>query len=135
MAAQTRYLNTDLDLVSLVDLTPLAEAFAGKKWSVLHCELHPDNRWTASFEIPGGNKTPEKTIAAMLKVIDRLPGHLKLLWSGCLKRDFNLGFDGGFEPRALEYTLPTELLTRIASVGASVSVTIYAVHPTTAAGH
>jgi hypothetical protein len=127
MQVRTRYLNTDLDLVSGDDLTPLAAAFAKKKWSVLHCEQHADHLWRAGFEVPGGQSKLEKAIPAMLKVIETLPSPLKSLWASCLKRDFNIGFDGGYEPRAAEYALASALLSRIAAVGASVTITIYAV--------
>jgi hypothetical protein len=127
MQGRTRYLNTDLDVVSGDDLTPLAAAFEKKKWSVLHCEQHADRLWRAGFEVPGGQSKLEKAIPAMLKVIETLTPPLQSLWAGCSKRDFNIGFDGGYEPRSAEYTLASGLLARIAAVGASVTITIYAV--------
>jgi hypothetical protein len=135
MDGRTRYLNTDLDLVSAEDLTPLAAALAKKKWSVLHAEQHSDGLWRAGFETwQGSHKAPQATIAAMLKVIEALPKPLKAIWNGCSKRDFNIGFDGGTQPHAFEQTLLPQLLARIAALGASVTITIYALEqPATSA--
>ena len=43
----------------------------------------------------------------------------------CTTREFNLGYDCGAEPWAFNQGLSSELLGRIAAVGASLRLTIY----------
>ena len=126
------YLNTDLDLISCEDPTPLVKAFED---SGLLYALYPaderDGLWYVTFEAEGSaadpTHEPQPPLAAMLTAIEALPEPLRALWDRCPRREFNLGFDfdcdGG--PRSLRHELPPELLRRIAAAGASFQITIY----------
>ena len=127
MSGETFYINTDLDLIADQDLDAVAAFLDKKGWSVHHAERHPDGYWLGVFEVPGGEEEgPEQAICAMLDVIENLPVELQELWNACSKREFNVGFQAGEEPRAFEQALSGELLKRISTVGASVGITIYA---------
>jgi hypothetical protein len=121
----TRYRNTDLDLTSPGDLTALAGAFQTSGVPPLHVTRGDDGFWYASFETYEPYTEPESNIAAILVIVDALPGPLRFLWNGCTRREFNIGYDCGDEPRAFQQGLSAELLGRMAAAGASLRVTLY----------
>ena len=121
------YLNTDLDLFSADDLTALATALEAQGVFPLHLTHGEDGLWYATFEVEGRHteKEPEPTIAAMLGVLESLSDSLRLVWSGCTLREFNIGYDCGSKPWAFNQGLSSRLLGRIAAVGASLRITLY----------
>jgi hypothetical protein len=119
------YLNTDLDLTSADELTALAAAFAAAGVFPLHVTRGEDGQWYACFETEEQHSGPEPNIAAMLAAIEALTPPLRCVWAGCLRREFNIGYDCGLEPWAFNQGLSAELLGRMAVVGASLRVTLY----------
>jgi hypothetical protein len=121
----TTYLNTDLDLVSVDDLTLLAEAFAGAGVTPLHVTWAENGLWYARFETDQQHQEPESNIAAMLCVLDTFPSPLRAVWDKCQQRAFNVGYDTGLEPFSYSHTLSAAILERMAAAGASFGLTIY----------
>lgn len=121
------YLNTDLELKSSDDLTALAAALKVRGVFPLHLIHGEDGLWYATFEVYGRHtaKEPEPTIAAMLVVVESLSDSLRIVWSGCTLREFNIGYDCGSKPWAFNQGLSSQLLGRIAAVGASLRITLY----------
>jgi hypothetical protein len=122
------YLNTDLDLTSADDLTALVGAFEVHGADVLHLTHSDDGLWYTTIEIietSGPEHQPEQNIAAMLAVVESLGKPLRVIWSGCTRREFNIGYDCGSKPWAFNQGLSSHLLGRIAVAGASLRVTLY----------
>lgn len=119
------YLNTDLDLTSVDDLTALATAFEAAGVRPLHVTHGEDRLWYAIFETRNQHAEPEANISAMLDVVEKLTPPLRSLWANCLRREFNIGYDCGLEPWAFNQALSAELLGRMAAAGASLRVTLY----------
>ncbi len=126
MASATGYLNTDLDLISADDLTALAAVFKARGVFVLHLTQGEDGRWYATFESLEQRTEPEQDIAAMVAVAESLIEPHRSIWYGCSQREFNIGYDCGAEPWAFNQGLSCDLLGRIAAVGASLRLTLYA---------
>jgi len=120
-----RYLNTDLDLTSAGDLTALAAVFEAQGLLRLHVTHHHDGLWYATFETGEQHEEPGPNIAAMLAVVESLAEPLRAAWARCTRREFNIGYDCGGEPRAFDQGLSSHLLGRIAEAGASLRVTLY----------
>ena len=128
MKRVTRYLNTDLCLISTDDLTELVAAFKAGGVSLLcpHDELRAhEGRYFVAFEANEFYTEPEPSIAAMLDVIEALPAPLRALWDRCQQREFNMGFDCGDEPWSYIQTLSPRLLERLAATGACLALTLY----------
>jgi hypothetical protein len=119
------YLNTDLDLISAGDLTPLAEALETAGVPPLHVTQGDDGHWYATFEADKQFAEPKPNIAAMLAVIESFTGPHRSVWDSCTRREFNIGYDCGAEPWAFNQGLSAELLGRMAAAGASLRVTLY----------
>jgi hypothetical protein len=123
LIVQTRYLNTDLELVSAVDLSPLATMLEVKGLFQLHLAQTEEDCWIASFETGEAFEDPESTIAAMLSIIEQLDKPTQQIWQSLTLREFNIGYGCGDEPWA--QSLSNSLLQRVAAVGASLGVTLY----------
>jgi len=121
----TGYLNTDLDLVSVDDLTALAAALEAGGLFPLHVMRDDGGLWHASFETEEQHTEPEPNITAILAVVESLDAPLRSAWAGCARREFNIGYDCGLEPWAFNQGLSAKLLGRMAAVGASLRVTLY----------
>jgi hypothetical protein len=119
------YLNTDLDLVCQQDLTELARTFEVSGCSPLHVTLGDDQNWYATFETDEQHVEPELSITQMLTVIESLAEPLHSVWMKCTRREFNIGYDCGDEPWAFNQGLSSDLLRRIAAIGASLRWTLY----------
>lgn len=119
------YLNTDLDLVSDDDPTPLASALESGGVFPLHITRGEDGQWYATFETEEQYSEPEANIAAMLAAVESLDASLRSVWAGCSLREFNIGYDCGLEPWAFNQGLSSETLRRMSAAGASLRVTLY----------
>src|SRR5205814_66319 len=84
-----------------------------------------DGLWYATFEIYDQHEEPEPTIAALLAVVESLAESLRAVWSGCTRREFNIGYDCKSKPWAFNQGLTSQLLGRIAAAGASLRITLY----------
>jgi hypothetical protein len=119
------FLNTDLDLVSADDLSPLAKALEAACVFPMHVTRGADGLWYAMFETQGERTEPEPCISVMLSAIESLPPAHRSTWDHCTLREFNIGYDCGDEPWAFNQGLSVALLGRMAAVGASLRVTLY----------
>jgi hypothetical protein len=125
MDGRIQYLNTDLDLASTDDLTALASALKTLGVFSLHVARGEDAQWHATFETDEHFDQADANIAAMITAVESLPEPLRAAWSRCSQREFNVGYDCGGEPWAFNQALSSELLGRMAAVGASLRVTLY----------
>jgi len=120
-----RYNNTDLDLVSSEDLTPLAAALKAGGVPPLHVTRGDDSLWYTTLETSEPYSEPEPNIAAILSVVESLDEPLSLAWRACTQRKFDIGYTCGRTPWAFNHGLSTETLRRMAEMGASLRITIY----------
>lgn len=125
------YLNTDLELTSAEDLSALTTEFEARGAFNLYQGRGDDGRWHATFEISSdvSPHEPEQTIAALLDLVEALPGPLRAVWSRCEIREFNIGYDCGRRPWAFNQGLSNAILARLAAAGASLRITIYPEEP------
>ena len=137
--SQIAYINTDLDLVSEQDLTPLVVAMDARGVTALLAEWQraddrrvlpqADGCWHLTFEHAQDFGEPAGAISALLDAIESLPGEAHDLWSRCTLREFNIGYDCGAEPWAFNNGLTDRILGRMVRVGASLRITIYPERP------
>jgi hypothetical protein len=85
-----------------------------------------DGLWYATFETDGAFETPAQSITALLGAIESLDEATQRVWRDSITRDFNIGYDAGATPRVVEHEIAADVLARIASVRASLHITIYA---------
>lgn len=121
-----RYLNTDLELESPDELSGLAAVLQSRGLFALHVERAEDGLWRAAFETAQQHTAAQPNIEALLTVIESLDGAERSVWTACTARDLDIGYDCAAEPwGAFQDAIASELLARIARVGASLRITIY----------
>ncbi len=125
MSSTICYLNTDLDLTSVGDLTGLAAVFDSHGALLLDVTQWEDGLWHATFEILDQQTEPELNITAMVTVVESLSEPHVSVWRNCTLREFNIGYDCGAEPWAFNQGLSSELMGRMAAIGASLRFTLY----------
>lgn len=125
------YLNTDLVLRARFDLAPLhRELEDGGLVCIFSRRWH--HVWECTFESER-HKHPSQAIEHMLDVVDCLSPLGKELWSACISRRFDVGYEGSDNPYPwtdLRWTHTTwqftpPVLQRMAQANASFVVTIY----------
>ena len=141
------FINVDLEVWSREDLAPFAKAVASRSL-VLHVG-RVRRKFLASIESrsAGALTSPERTIWALLKVVEALAPAASRLWKHAESRVFNVGYEGGefvsllyerpvgsgsWYPKrsgktagACETSLTPELLHAVARVGGTIATTIY----------
>ena len=120
----TRYLNVDLDIYARFDLQPLVQAL-GNMVVVLHVG-RVKRTYRAHLEIVRFTKTADAAIRAFCSLIAALPPDSRELWDKATHRDFNVGVDAGFTPRAAEFVLGADTVKAAAESGARIVFTVYA---------
>ncbi len=124
------YLNTDLVIVSPDNLSHLAEVL-NEKCELLHSNKGEDGLWYISVNAYGSGivgsdeHDPRRDVSELLKVIDELNEDTKIFLQGAIEFDFNIGWQSGEKRPEGAFSLPNELLRRIADTGATLTVTVY----------
>ena len=123
----TCFLNVDLDIAAAQDLSPLVRALGPRAFDLhtgpagagyqTHLELN--SRATEK------QRSADATIKRFVTLLASLPSREKRLWNHATQRDFNIGIQGGLQPRTYELGLKAETLELAGSVNARVVVTVY----------
>jgi hypothetical protein len=119
------YLNTDLDLKASTEISALLDFLESQGISSLYVDQNEHGIWVASLETDRAFTDPATNITAMLNVIDRLEGELLDLWRSLTRREFNIGYGCGNEPRVFSQEIPDRVLEQIVKIGASLRITLY----------
>ena len=124
----THYINTDLKLSAPTELAPMTTALEARGYFTLY-DREVDSHWESCCETGEQYDDPEPNIAAMLSVIEALDGPAKEVWQTCSIREFDIGYEGGYEPFSLKQGLSNEVLRRVVESGASLMITVYRAEP------
>ncbi|MGC1309782.1 MAG: hypothetical protein WA885_21365 [Phormidesmis sp.] len=120
-----RYINTDLELVSAQDLADFATVLESKGLLALHVTCCEDKLWRAAFETAVDRPEPEAAITQLIEVIESLSEPAQTIWHRCVNRSFDIGYECGQQPPSYKQEISSDLLGRIASVGAALRITLY----------
>jgi hypothetical protein len=120
-----RFLNVDVDVESREPLDDLVAAMPSM--AVLR-NLRIGRKYYLSFEGPWFKNapTPDEVLRRLTKAIGALRGEPRRLWRTALRREFNLGFDGGEDQIA--YEIPSNTVESVARLGGSIGLTLYPIY-------
>jgi RimJ/RimL family protein N-acetyltransferase len=105
-------------------LAPFVEAM-GKR--VLNLYTGPlGEGFQAHLELSDQPEDAETAIQGFIELLAHLTTDPKRWWDGATQRDFNIGIQGGAHPAEIELALRPETLAAVASLGARIVVTVYA---------
>ena len=119
----THHINTDLELESLEDLTPIVKAFGTDVVVLYHGEAMGHRR--ASFEVSGLVAEPDALINHFCMFVEALSASERAVWDRCSRKVFDIGYQCGVGSTAFQSQLRTQTVQRVAALGASVVITIY----------
>jgi hypothetical protein len=123
---EVHYLNTDLEIESVRDLSRVVEEF-GEDVIVLH---HGESRGydQASFEIASGaDRGADEVINCFCLLVEGLPKEVRDIWDGCCTRILDVGYDSGTTPHSFRSEIRASTIQRVASIGASILITVYSI--------
>ena len=118
------FYNVDLEIESPTKLDALI-AEMGKRVNVLYAgPVTKRRRHFASLEISRFYKGPDATIHALCSVVDHLSPAARGIWNAA-RKTFDVGYELRPTERCSRFTLRTDTLERITSLGATLTVTYY----------
>ena len=117
------YLNTDLEIESLDDLSPIVARFGEDVVLMYHGDAMGHRR--ASFEIAGLVADADAVIQHFCMLAEGLTEPERPIWDNCTKRVLDIGYSCGTSPGAFRSEIRTKTIKRVAALGASIIVTIY----------
>ena len=130
MGQDVHFANVEFELESDLSLKPLLDEISDK------ISLHYYDRLEngidfASFDLreSGYGQNIEVTVSAFCDLIEDLSPLAKEVWSQCVKRELDIGFEGGDSKFIFEGRIENKTLARVAEIGASVEITIYPISP------
>jgi len=118
-----QHLNTDLELVSPKDLTPIVEAFGEDVVNLYNGEAR--GHFLATFEIAGSVASPDSKIRYFCTLAESLDGEEKSLWDGCFSKLFDIGYEGGTSHKSYADEIRPSTLNRVSALGAGIRITVY----------
>ena len=116
------YLNTDLEIDSRIDLTPLVKEFGEDVFLMYNGEWGKNYR--CSFEVNEALAHANEAIAFFCMLVEALPENIRKIWDGALKKAFSIGFESG-EVEKIEVEIEPHVLERVANIGAKINIVIY----------
>ena len=116
------FLNVDLDIISRAKLDSLARDL-GKKVIVLHSGPMRRQHFLV-LESSRSRKGPDATIHALCSAVERLSPAARRIWTAA-RKDFNVGNELRASERSFRFTLRPDTLERVATLGATLTVTCY----------
>ena len=123
-----RFLNVDLEILSKVDLAPLA-AELEQVGVVLHYGP-TGNGYVLTFEADTvENGDPDGRIHSLCQIVEKLSPAGRALWRSASHREFNVGLDATTEHVAAQFALRRDTLRRILRLRATLGMTVYKAEP------
>ena len=120
------YLNTDLELESSKDLTPIVKAFGEDVVNLYNGEAR--GHYLATFEIAGSADSPDSVIEYFCMLAESLTEQEKSLWDSCFSKVFHIGYEGGTGHKSYTDEVRANTLERVAALGAGIRITVYPMH-------
>ena len=118
------FLNVDLDIESRSRLDSLA-ADMGKRVFVLQSGPATNaTRHLLRLECSRTHKGPDATIHTLCSAVEKLSPASRRIWDAA-RKEFNVGYELRSSERLSWFTLRPDTLLRVASLGASLTVTYY----------
>jgi hypothetical protein len=116
----TEFLNVDLDLDAEEGIDELLEA------------LRPAlviSRFStrAGLELDLQPTSPEIAIRGLVTLVQKLPPDKRAIWDKAKVKSFNIGIQARANPHYTEFALPSEVLSLVHSISASIAFTVYGI--------
>ncbi|GAA6154137.1 hypothetical protein [Pseudoteredinibacter isoporae] len=117
------YINTDLELESPEDLTPIVNEFGESVFNLYNGEGR--GHYLATFESNHNSGSPDAVIQFLCGLVESFEPEERRLWDQCYSRIFDIGYEGGTHRQSYTDEIRPETLSKIAALNASIRITVY----------
>ena len=121
-----QFLNVDLELESEHDISRLVDNL-GEDVMVMHHRTLRNYHHLACAITSGQTSGADELVNVFCTLIEQFPPDIKNLWEGSCSRIFDIGYESGNSPQSFRSELHASTLQRVASIGASIVITIYSI--------
>ena len=118
------FCNVDLEIESAGKLDLLIKEMGRRVYVLYSGPLTKRRRHFASFEIARTCRGPDATIHALCSVVDDLSPAARKIWNAA-RKTFDVGYELRPSERYSAFTLRTDTLKRVVSIGGRLAVTYY----------
>ncbi|MBA3550494.1 MAG: hypothetical protein H0T76_28805 [Nannocystis sp.] len=118
------YITTDLEFDSPTSLDRIVAEL--EHAASIHLHERGDGRHSVALGVMVEG-SPEQTVAHVCGLLEGLSPPARRIWDQCTRRVVDVAFESGTAPKCVAYTLPAELVRRVADLGMAIAVTIYRV--------
>ncbi|MBI3946577.1 MAG: hypothetical protein HY321_11705 [Armatimonadetes bacterium] len=119
------YINTDLDLESAGDLSPILDEFGEEVFVLFHGSARGYD--LATLEVAAMDLSADGAVARFCHLVGNLSEESRGVWDACVSRTFDIGYESGESGARYRSELRPETVRQAAAVGAGILVTIYPV--------
>jgi hypothetical protein len=117
------FIAVDLDVRSSFDLSPLVQAWTDHV-TATHIDRDGRRHWV-HFMLFNQMADPARSIREYCRLVQRLPKPARTVWDKATSKEFDIGFQAGFESRAAEWVLDAKTMRSVNAVGAGIRITVY----------
>ena len=118
-----RYLNTDLELESPEDLTPIVDEFGEDVFNLYNGKGR--GHYLATFESNQNPNSADSTIQFFCYLVEAFGPKERKIWDQCYSRIFDIGYEGGTHQQSYTDEIRPETLSMVAAINASIRITVY----------
>jgi hypothetical protein len=122
------FLNVDLEIESHEDLQPIVRSFGDRVCNLYYGQ--DSGHYLATFELSDiAVIDADAIVYNFCLLIESFDRSAKSLWDRALTKVFDLGYGSASESSSYSSALSAETISKVAALGASIRVTIYASSP------
>ncbi len=122
---EVEFLNIDMDLESNYGLNLLVSEIEDKV--IFTRNDVEDIVHHISCELAGDVGSPEYLLNNYLDILDSVSSEARKEFMNCSRIVFDIGYQGGHEPRQVRSTISPKLVQRLSKINAEIAITVYAI--------
>jgi hypothetical protein len=126
-AANTRFLNVDLEIYSRHDLDPLVNRFGSRVLVLFLGKTR--GKYSARLEIARQFKTPDSAMRAFCRLANDLPESERNIWDSAAVRSFSIGVEAEVGSPVRDFQVRQDTVKSVSEIGAEIVLTVYAPAP------
>ena len=121
-----KFITIDLEIFADRPLKVLKRDFEGLGAIYHYCGKISSGYLLTLAKTPVRQPTLERQIVTMCRLVERLSPKGRKIWDAAKDRSFDIGIEAVDEHQAARFSVPANLLQRIADLGGTLTVTVYA---------
>ena len=121
-----KFINVDIEIFSERPLGRLKKEFEELGAYHLYCGRHSSGYLLTLEKNTFLRATLERRLVSLCRLVERLSPKGRKLWDAATIRSFDIGIEAVDDHQAARFSVPEKLVQRIANLGGTLAVTVYA---------